>query len=684
MKMILISALMIAASHLSAEWLEITKSPFDHTVHDIAIVDSNNIIAVGDFGSVYKILLDGKKYQLEYIQGDNSLPSLKGILYTGESFIAVGNDGIILLSDSEGRDWEELNYSGSNEGWKFIERAGNEIVLGTDNSLFSLNITEGQIYEIGQTSSKILDLVSVEGKIFGCGENGLLFEYKSDTGINEISRGFTENITSIFSDGSRIYISPDRNHIHSLDLELNDLTKLEIGNGYLEVLDADIDEYGLIYISAVYQISVSHFVIDLNSKIEYANHSYLPTILNFSIDKGIKLFTGIDGVIGWVLQDTFDQQSFQGFRSVIHQNTNTTYLDNMNIADNNLFATGFNTVTYGQDWEPNVISNKTLNYIIGSMNGKIYGIRRNHANKSFYLSYLDGDSIIDIDSSTAGGQKFDFIEDEKYVYVHSSRLLYIVDKADISTRNIPDSDIILTDIVTDGMGGLYAADGFGKIHHSSDFINWTLRYEDSQFPVRAVANDRDKIMYLSESGQYGSMEYNVLNSDTEKVVFNFPTGFPLKKFHSQDGFVSITSTNNAFFAYSTVQGASWSHDTVPTAIGLERVLLYNNHMVAYNNKEIFVKRLPLASIEEGEFEVTQLVYPNPAEKGNTVNISALLSDGKKSDSRVILYDSMGKEVWQTIVGGTEIRLPTNIATGNYTLLLLDSEKKIQTSNLIIK
>jgi hypothetical protein len=681
--------LFIASQTMADEWVPLKRSLYEYSVSDIAIADEERIVAVGEFGSIYKVHLNvSGDEDTEYIQASENWGKLNDVEYIKGAFYTVGNNGLMFISDSSGNVWSLLQTDITEDliAVGFIE---NELLLVSESSIYS--------YDVGSSKHELLysgndiwnDILFENNKIYGVGDNGLLFTYDLQFGYQTYDSGVDTDISVLFSDDSgNIYFTPDNSYIMRADSDLNIFEELDIRSPFGEVWAADINQSGKIMVFGLLNGMV-HAVVDTNTReLHYSNFALVsPTINKINYGNGHSFYVGAEGSIGYIFDELLEP-GFKGFNALFHVYNSNYGNRKLQQQENHIdyYSGSFGRINDLSGEVDTLLFNSngtaSFDHYIGRENEKHYVFNKFWTpNNVTYprFSYVVDDSIYHIDTASSASQRLGYFENDNYVYAFGNRLIYRANKKTFDIEEIDPGRKIDAFIKTDDSE--YYGINFDTILKSNNMVDWEAV---ARYPLKfsQLAYSEGNIYIIGSVGNSFNDTMKIYNVLDDKLVFQYYTGKGLNFLNFYGSDIGMGNGFNNLFAYSTDGGKSWTADSIEGAFDIRSVVRLGNHLLAYSRNDIYIKPIISTSVEE---ETNTLIdkthiYPNPTLPGQLITIKSL---GNKNRYRYKIIDQASRIVFEAQGEGNSILLPTNLATGNYLLTISQGVNLLAVEKLII-
>jgi hypothetical protein len=693
-KLIIIAFFCTLSISSAGVWKPLNKSLYDYDINDIKIVDETNIVAVGDFGSIYKINLPGTD-KVEYVRAVESDGSLLNIEYIDGIFYAVGENGLLLTSTDMGNNWNRIDLD-LQEDIKAIGVIDKEIYMVNNKSIMHYNSSTNQITVIKDDLDDWNAVLFESNTIYFVGDNGHLATYDFEDGYIIQNSGYQTDITTVFSDGESIYFTPKQEYVQKTDKSLNTIEPVEIGSKLNIVVAAEINANNDIIIFGVMGFSVHLVLRTTDETFNLQNSINLPYISKFVSENDITLYSGKDGILGYIPENIDIKTSFPGFNLVFHFYRPTFKINDIYKKNDELIILERDKFSKlnNHDNEIDSISSFGFDYLVDdNLNDEKIVIRRSWAGNNKWrmvLSKISNGQIIDIDSTQESHLNYLFYESDTHVYVSGRTYLYMVNKETLETEEIIgfyEKDFFIYSIV-EYNNELYAlgakTTGGFSIFKNIDFENWSEYYsfENLAMPNMTVINDQ--IHIGGTRGNPLDFSYHLINIETEDELFNYKSIYHGDEIIFYDDFMSIATGSNNIIAYTMDNGSSWTVDSVDKAVQVYGTHKLGNYLYSFTNNDIFVKNLTKASINE-QFENgwtkhnSFSLYPNPSPQNPAVSISVLDITGK---AEYTIFDITGKVLKSGIAEGNKLNIQ-GLNSGSY-IVFLESNNQSYAAQLKIE
>jgi hypothetical protein len=484
--------------------------------------------------------------------------------------------------------------------------------------------------------------------------------------------------------------------VQKTDKSLNTIEPVEIGSKLNIVVAAEINANNDIIIFGVMGFSVHLVLRTTDETFNLQNSINLPYISKFVSENDITLYSGKDGILGYIPENIDIKTSFPGFNLVFHFYRPTFKINDIYKKNDELIILERDKFSKlnNHDNEIDSISSFGFDYLVDdNLNDEKIVIRRSWAGNNKWrmvLSKISNGQIIDIDSTQESHLNYLFYESDTHVYVSGRTYLYMVNKETLETEEIIgfyEKDFFIYSIV-EYNNELYAlgakTTGGFSIFKNIDFENWSEYYsfENLAMPNMTVINDQ--IHIGGTRGNPLDFSYHLINIETEDELFNYKSIYHGDEIIFYDDFMSIATGSNNIIAYTMDNGSSWTVDSVDKAVQVYGTHKLGNYLYSFTNNDIFVKNLTKASINE-QFENgwtkhnSFSLYPNPSPQNPAVSISVLDITGK---AEYTIFDITGKVLKSGIAEGNKLNIQ-GLNSGSY-IVFLESNNQSYAAQLKIE
>ncbi len=668
---------------MAQNWQSINKTLWDYNVNDVCAVDENNIIAVGDFGSVYKVHLGvSGDDDTEYIRADDNDGSFNDVNYIDESFLAVGENGMFYKSDSTGENWQKYLLT-TDENLIAIGKIGVDIIIVGETKIYKVDDQNFKIKEIFDLPYNYNYITFANDIIYAVGDNGLLFTYNGSN-YREHDSGTDEDITVIFyDDNGNIYFTPKNSRIIKANESLDSLIEIELTQPIDEVFTAGMVGENNIAAVAVIESNYLELALDIDNSRLYISpfiSGVSAQIIGFHPlpNSDISFYHGPNGLLGLVYDTQFGE-NFRGFN--LHFNIYLPSLDIIDLIKNetgSVYIRGNNSIkTMKGDWNITDHSEERNAYPVGNAGGKNYYLGKTFNATSRWrqvLYYIENGNRVDIDTSLTGAQRYKYYENDNKLIAYGNRMIYVIDKNTFTPASIDEPDFFISSLIEHENGIYYAASG-NTIHSSNDLVNWKLFKEnDNNYDLPTLISSGSKLYLGDNTGLFHDKTYIITDLFSGDTVTSFYSGQHITYLEQHGTFIGLATGLNSYISYSRNGGTSWTIDSVDNANQIYGVLEFNDHLVAYSQNDIFIKPITVSSVNENHSRwVTQdyTIFPNPSNAGETVSISNL-SFETDYNAEYTLVNLNGSIIDKGYLNNNTLTLPPSLASQNYYLLINQS------------